>query len=181
MISSSKSTCWSRNASISIIVCPKLMFLSSSPRMTRTGDSPMCPSARTCFCDCHRFPRHSLLLCDVVTVRDKDLLGSLRHARELAGATPGTLETFLAVRGARTLSVRLERAQGNDLGPAHCKPFAGGCDALPGLASPPAHETAKRPLKGLGTIISFEVRGVCRSRGTRCVTDCDSFSTQTSI
>src|SRR5205823_3256762 len=45
---------------------------------------------------------HSDLLSGVVTVRDANLLAALRQARELAGATPGTLETFLAVRGART-------------------------------------------------------------------------------
>jgi cystathionine gamma-synthase len=43
---------------------------------------------------------HSDLLGGVVTVRDSALLAALRQARELAGATPGTLETFLAVRGA---------------------------------------------------------------------------------
>src|SRR6266516_1701452 len=56
---------------------------------------------------------HSDLLGGVVTVRDVSLLAALRQARELAGATPGTLETFLAVRGARTLALRLERAQRN--------------------------------------------------------------------
>ena len=56
---------------------------------------------------------HSDLLGGVVTVRDANLLAALRQAREFAGATPGTLETFLAVRGARTLALRLERAQHN--------------------------------------------------------------------
>jgi cystathionine gamma-synthase len=52
---------------------------------------------------------HSDLLGGVVTVCDSALLAAPRQARELSGATPGTLETFLAVRGARTLAVRLER------------------------------------------------------------------------
>jgi cystathionine gamma-synthase len=56
---------------------------------------------------------HSDLLGGVVTVRDANLLAALRQARELRGATPGTLEAFLAVRGARTLALRLERAQRN--------------------------------------------------------------------
>jgi cystathionine gamma-synthase len=51
---------------------------------------------------------HSDLLGGVVTVRDGRLTAALRHARELAGATPGTLESFLAVRGARTLALRLD-------------------------------------------------------------------------
>ena len=56
---------------------------------------------------------HSDLLGGVVTVRDGSLLAALRHSRELTGATPGTLEAFLAVRGAPTLALRLERAQHN--------------------------------------------------------------------
>jgi cystathionine beta-lyase/cystathionine gamma-synthase len=56
---------------------------------------------------------HSDLLGGVVTVRNVNLLAALRQPRKLAGATPGTLATFLAVRGARTLAVRLERAQRN--------------------------------------------------------------------
>ena len=50
---------------------------------------------------------HSDLLGGVVTVRDANLLAAIRQSRELSGATPGTLETFLAVRGARTLALRL--------------------------------------------------------------------------
>ena len=104
---------------------------------------------------------HSDLLGGVVTVRDASLLAALRQARELAGATPGTLETFLAVRGARTLALRLERAQRNAMTLAerlarHPKVTL---TRYPGLASHPTHEAARRQLKGFGTIISFDVRG----------------------
>jgi cystathionine gamma-synthase len=104
---------------------------------------------------------HSDLLGGVVTVRDAKLLAKLRQARELAGATPGTLETFLAVRGARTLALRLERAQRNAMTLAerlarHPKVTV---TRYPGLASHPTHEAARRQLKGFGTIISFDVRG----------------------
>src|SRR5262245_25216310 len=104
---------------------------------------------------------HSDLLGGVVTVRDATLLTALRHSRELAGATPGTLEAFLAVRGARTLALRLERAQSNAMTLAerlarHPKVTL---TRYPGLASHPTHEAARRQLKGFGTIISFDVRG----------------------
>jgi cystathionine gamma-synthase len=104
---------------------------------------------------------HSDLLCGVVTARDAGLLAALRHSRELTGATPGTLEAFLAVRGVRTLALRLERAQ-------HSAATLAGRLAshpnvtltrYPGLASHPTHEAARRQLKGFGTIISFDVRG----------------------
>jgi cystathionine gamma-synthase len=104
---------------------------------------------------------HSDLLGGVVTVRDATLLAALRQTRELAGATPGTLEAFLAVRGARTLALRLERAQRNAMTLAErlARHPHVTLTRYPGLASHPTHDAARRQLKGFGTIISFDVRG----------------------
>ena len=104
---------------------------------------------------------HSDLLGGVVTVRDTNLLAALRQSRELAGATPGTLETFLAVRGVRTLAVRLDRAQSNamTLAVRLARHPNVTLTRYPGLTSHPTHEAARRQLKGFGTIISFDVRG----------------------
>jgi cystathionine gamma-synthase len=104
---------------------------------------------------------HSDLLGGVVTVRDANLLAALRQSRELAGATPGTLETFLAVRGARTLALRLERAQSNAMTLAErlARHPNVSLTRYPGLASHPTHNAAVRQLKGFGTIISFDVHG----------------------
>ena len=104
---------------------------------------------------------HSDLLGGAVTVRDASLLAALRQARELAGATPGTLETFLAVRGARTLALRLERAQDNAMVLAErlARHPSVTVTRYPGLASHPTHEAARRQLKGFGSIVSFDVRG----------------------
>jgi len=104
---------------------------------------------------------HSDLLGGVVSVRDAGLRAALRHSRELTGATPGTLEAFLAVRGARTLALRLERAQQNAM--VLAERLARHPDVAltryPGLASHATHAAARRQLKGFGTIISFDVRG----------------------
>jgi cystathionine gamma-synthase len=104
---------------------------------------------------------HSDLLGGVVTVRSADLEAALRQTRQLAGATPGALETFLAVRGIRTLSVRLERAQRNAMTLAErlVRHPNVALTRYPGLTSHPTHEAARRQLKGFGTIISFDVRG----------------------
>lgn len=113
---------------------------------------------------------HSDLLGGVITVRDSALLAALRQARELAGATPGTLETFLAVRGARTLAVRLERAQRNAM--VLAERLADHPEVLitryPGLASHATHKAARRQLKGFGTIISFDIRGGAEAADAVC-------------
>jgi cystathionine gamma-synthase len=104
---------------------------------------------------------HSDLLAGVATTRDEALWQSLLKARELNGATPGTLEAFLAVRGARTLAVRLQRAQETAMSLAErleTHPLVTRV-RYPGLPSHPTHTTARRVLKGFGTIISFDLRG----------------------
>ena len=104
---------------------------------------------------------HSDLLAGLVTVRRNDLLTDLRRSRELHGATPGALESFLAVRGARTMALRLERAQANAMILAERLSSHPGvaCTRYPGLSSHATHSIAHAQLKGYGTIISFDVRG----------------------
>src|SRR5881396_3134660 len=113
---------------------------------------------------------HSDLLGGVVAVRDANLLAALRLARELAGATPGTLETFLAVRGARTLALRLERAQRNAMTLAErlVRHPSVTLTRYPGLASHPTHEAARRQFNGFGTVISFDVRGDAAAADAVC-------------
>lgn len=104
---------------------------------------------------------HSDLLAGVATTRDKALWHGLKKSRELTGATPGTLEAFLAVRGARTLALRLQRAQQSAIVLAErleSHPLVT-LARYPGLKSHATHAVAKRVLKGFGTIISFDVRG----------------------
>jgi len=104
---------------------------------------------------------HSDLLAGLVTVRRNDLLADLRKSRELHGTTPGALESFLAVRGARTTALRLERAQANAMILAErlsSHPSVA-CTRYPGLSTHPTHSIARAQLKGYGTIISSDVRG----------------------
>lgn len=104
---------------------------------------------------------HSDLLAGVATTKDEALWRALRKSRELTGATPGTLEAFLAVRGARTLALRLQRAQQTAMQLAErleAHPLVTRV-RYPGLPSHPTHATAKRVLRGFGTIISFDLRG----------------------
>jgi cystathionine gamma-synthase len=56
---------------------------------------------------------HSDVLLGALVTRDDELFGVLKNRRDLVGATPGTLETWLALRGLRTLHLRVERAQAN--------------------------------------------------------------------
>jgi len=56
---------------------------------------------------------HSDLLMGAVATADDELWAVLKGRRDLIGAVPGTLEAWLALRGMRTLHLRMERAQDN--------------------------------------------------------------------
>ena len=113
---------------------------------------------------------HSDLLAGVVTVRRDDLRAALRRSREMNGATPGALEAFLAARGARTMALRLERAQASAMVLAerlHAHPRVA-LTRYPGLRSHPTHAVAREQLKGFGTLISFDVRGDAAAADAVC-------------
>lgn len=56
---------------------------------------------------------HSDVLLGALVTRDEELLAVLKRRRDLIGAIPGPFETWLALRGLRTLPLRVERAQAN--------------------------------------------------------------------
>jgi cystathionine beta-lyase/cystathionine gamma-synthase len=83
------------------------------------------------------------------------LLGDARRvaaAREIlinAGGNAAPLEAFLALRGLKTLALRMERHSANALAVAHALDGAAGVAAVryPGLTSHPQHALAQRTLR----------------------------------
>jgi cystathionine gamma-synthase len=104
---------------------------------------------------------HSDLLLGAAVVRDEAHHRDLLKARELGGATPGALETFLCLRGVRTLPLRLERAQSN--AGILAERLSGHPEVhevrYPGLATHPQHDRARATLDGYGFMLTFRVRG----------------------
>jgi cystathionine gamma-synthase len=56
---------------------------------------------------------HSDVQMGAILTRDDELYGVLKGRRDLMGAIPGPFEAWLALRGLRTLHLRVERAQAN--------------------------------------------------------------------
>jgi cystathionine gamma-synthase len=102
---------------------------------------------------------HSDLLSGITIARDQALAGRIRHRRGLSGATPGALEAFLALRGLRTLALRLDRGQRNAGELArrlHGHPAVSRV-RYPGLPGDPGHRTAAAQMTGFGAVLAFEV------------------------
>lgn len=115
---------------------------------------------------------HSDLLAGVLVARDEDLLGRLRRSRTIKGATPGALEAFLALRGVRTLALRLESAQESAGWLAAWLESQPAVERVryPGLGSHPTHDRAEAQLGGYGTMISFDLRGGAETADAVCRT-----------
>jgi cystathionine beta-lyase/cystathionine gamma-synthase len=104
---------------------------------------------------------HADLLLGAVVVADDAHFAALREARELVGATPGALESFLCLRGLRTLPLRLERAQHNAsiLAERLSEHPEVSEVRYPGLPSHPQHQLCRDTLAGAGFMLTFRVRG----------------------
>ncbi|MCG8404235.1 MAG: PLP-dependent transferase, partial [Phycisphaerales bacterium] len=107
---------------------------------------------------------HSDVLAGVVTTRDAttEWWAFLCRERKSAGAILGVFETWLLLRGLRTLSLRIERMNKNALAVAR---FLADHPAIervlyPGLPQHPHHDLAARQMPGgFGFLLSFLVRG----------------------
>src|SRR5215218_4061755 len=104
---------------------------------------------------------HSDALLGAVVVRHDrdDLYHRLEVTRKVHGAVPGVMESYLVLRGLRTLAVRLDRAQKNalvlaerlDRHPAVCR------IRFPGLPNDPGHQVASRTMAGFGSLLAIEL------------------------
>ena len=105
---------------------------------------------------------HSDLLLGAAICRDAahaDFLAAFRHDH---GSLPGAFDAFLALRGLRTLAVRIDRAEASAAELARRLATHPHVSAVhyPGLPADPQHERASRVLPtGSGAMLSFEVAG----------------------
>ncbi len=104
---------------------------------------------------------HSDVLMGVLAARDGDLLKRLAVRRTLLGAAPGPLETFLALRGLRTLPLRVERGQHNAGEMARRLTTHPAVERVryPGLPDDPGHARAAAQMSGFGAMLAFDLRG----------------------
>jgi cystathionine gamma-synthase len=104
---------------------------------------------------------HSDLMMGAAVSRSQAWVEALRLRRSLHGAAPGPFEAVLALRGIRTLAVRLQRAQVTAaiLAERLKSHPAVSVVRYPGLSSHPGRSIAARQMNGFGSILSFEMAG----------------------
>jgi len=105
---------------------------------------------------------HSDAIGGAAIVREPgELAERLGYLQNALGAVPGPFDSFLTLRGIKTLALRMERHCSNALAVAE---FLEGHPAIervyyPGLASHPQHELARRQMGGYGGIVTAVLRG----------------------
>jgi cystathionine gamma-synthase len=104
---------------------------------------------------------HSDLLLGVTVCKSTGHAKAMASYRHDYGATPGALETYLALRGLRTLAVRLDRAEANamELAKRLAEHAIVSKVNYPGLIGNTEYEIAQRVLpNGASAMLSFELR-----------------------
>jgi cystathionine gamma-synthase len=104
---------------------------------------------------------HSDVVGGALVVRDLDLAERIATNQNSIGAVAGPFDSWLVLRGLKTLGVRMDRHCDNaervvDFLQAHPKVTE---VIYPGLESHPGHEVAGRQMKRYGGIVSFRVEG----------------------
>jgi cystathionine gamma-lyase len=103
---------------------------------------------------------HSDMVGGVAVVREEgELLDQLKFLQNAVGAISGPFDSFLALRGLKTLALRMERHSENGMRIAKwLESRKDVCRVIyPGLASHPQHAIAKRQMAAFGGMISVEL------------------------
>jgi cystathionine gamma-synthase len=108
---------------------------------------------------------HSDLIGGAVLTSDPDLIERLAFLTNAVGAVPGPMDAFLALRGLKTLAVRMERHSASAATIAAWLAEHGAVTsvAYPGLPSHPGHDVATRQMRGYGGMVSFTVASAERA------------------
>ena len=97
----------------------------------------------------------------LVFARRDDLFEKTDHVRHVLGAVSSPFNSWLVLRGLRTLACRMAVQSANALAVARALESSPAISAVhyPGLESNPGHEVAKRQMSGFGGMLSFQLRG----------------------
>jgi cystathionine gamma-lyase len=104
---------------------------------------------------------HSDVVGGAIVVRDVGLAEQLAFLQNSIGAVAGPFDSFLALRGAKTLALRMERHNANGLTIARWLDGRRGVERViyPWLDSHPQAALARRQMAGGGGIVSFVIQG----------------------
>jgi cystathionine beta-lyase/cystathionine gamma-synthase len=104
---------------------------------------------------------HSDTVGGAILLNDDAWYERLKYLQNAMGATPGPFDSWLVLRGIKTLAVRMRAHEANALRIAQFLSTHPRVETVryPGLESGPQYELARRQMRCFGGMISFDVRG----------------------
>lgn len=125
---------------------------------------------------------HSDMIGGAVIIKNKDQAERLAYLQNAVGSGLGPFDSFLALRGIKTLSVRMQRHQENAMALAEWLTQQSFVNKViyPGLTSHPQHALAKKQMQNFGGMISVELK--CNLEKTKkSLSRCKIFSLAESL
>lgn len=110
---------------------------------------------------------HSDVVLGALVTSNPDIRAALLHHRIIHGGIAGPFEAWLALRGLRTLALRVERSQASAAVLAERLSTHPVIDSIrfPGLPTDPGHERAKTQMTGFGSIVCVHIAPVAGLSG----------------
>jgi cystathionine gamma-lyase len=105
---------------------------------------------------------HSDVLGGAVLLNDASFYERIQYHQNALGAVLSPFDSYLTLRGIKTLAVRMERHQQNALEIArYLEKHPNVTNVIyPGLESHPQYDLSQRQTSGSGGVLSFEIKGV---------------------
>ncbi|WP_258804885.1 trans-sulfuration enzyme family protein [Pseudarthrobacter sp. NS4] len=112
---------------------------------------------------------HSDVVLGALVTSNADIRSALLHHRTIHGGIAGPFEAWLALRGLRTLALRVERSQQTAMVLAERLSTHPRIESIrfPGLRTDPGHGRAKTQMKGFGSIVCVQVAPVAGLDGAK--------------
>ena len=125
---------------------------------------------------------HSDIVGGVLVTANAQIAQQLSFLQNAVGAVQGPFDSFLALRGLKTLHLRVERTCQNALEIARFLEAHPAVEKViyPGLASHPQHALAKAQMSGFGGIISVVIKGGLAA-ATKMLERCELFALAESL
>jgi cystathionine gamma-lyase len=125
---------------------------------------------------------HSDMVGGIVVAGSEELAGQMAFLQNSVGAIAGPFDAFLAMRGLKTLHLRMKAHCANALELAKWLEKHPAVERViyPGLKSHPQHALAKRQMHGFGGIVTIEVKGGLKM-AKRMLERCELFSLAESL
>jgi cystathionine beta-lyase/cystathionine gamma-synthase len=103
---------------------------------------------------------HSDMVGGVVVTSDDELAARVRFLQNAVGAVPGPFDCWLALRGIKTLALRMRQHEANATAVARFLEGEGRKVIYPGLESHPQYELARCQMRGMGGMVSVELGSI---------------------